>query len=174
MSTRFIAKHSSAASTRTGSHAGIGVDSDDNRLYVNADGTARAVNYCGHAKTVAATATLTSADSGATIFLSHATEFAVTLPALAAGLHFKFIVANAPESADYTVVTASAANNLLGQVYCSAGTDEDSETSGADTLSFVGGTSVLGDSADFFCDGTNWFVRAFCNATGGITITTAA
>jgi hypothetical protein len=124
------------------------------------------------AEVVTATNVITAAESGKTFFLNSATEFASTLPAPAAGLHYKFFVTAAPSGADYTVATEAAAQILAGQVYCSAGTDEDSETAfTATTINFVGGTSVIGDSADVWSDGTNWYARCFCNATGGITIT---
>lgn len=125
------------------------------------------------AETVTGTRTLTAADNGKTIFLNAATEFAVTLPSPAAGLFFRFIVANAPETASYTVVTAGAAQILAGQVYGSDGGDGDSETDvTATTITFVDGASVVGDSADVWSDGTSWFARCFCNvATTGITIT---
>src|SRR5690242_12822680 len=110
MSTRFIAKLNPAA--RTGSHAGIGVDPATDRFAVNPDGTVKSIGYCGYAKDLTATTTLTAADSGATLFLNSATEFATTLPAVAAGLRFTFIVKAAPSGASYTVVTASSANVL--------------------------------------------------------------
>lgn len=147
-------------------------------LYVN-EGSATSADFnpvlSGVAKTetVAATNVITAAESGKVFFLSHATEFASTLPAPAAGLNYKFFVADAPESADYTIVTAGAPDQILaGQVFCNAGTDEDSEAAAtATTITFVGGTSVIGDSVDVWSDGTSWFARGFCNATGGITIT---
>lgn len=127
--------------------------------------------------TLDAAATLTAADSGKTYFLNDATEFAVTLPAPAAGLNFRFVVAAAPVGANYTVVTSGGSNIILGHVTTAdvdnAG-NEDSEVSGADTVNFVASTSVVGDFAEFHCDGTNWFVHGSCTAAGGVTITTAA
>lgn len=61
----------------------------------------------------------------------------------------------------------------VGQVNSSTGGNADSETSGADTINFVGGTAVKGDYVDIYCDGTNWYAYGFCDADGGITITTA-
>lgn len=127
-------------------------------------------------ETVAATNTITAAESGSVFFLSHATEFVSTLPAVAAGLHFTFIVANAPETASYTIVTASSANVILGQVYTldvNSATDPDFETSGGDTISFVDSKAVVGDRVDVICDGTNWFAYGFCSVFDAITITTA-
>ena len=132
------------------------------------------VTYRNKTEVVAAANVITADESGSVFFLNDATEFASTLPAPAAGLNFRFIVSAAPAGADYTITTNAGANVILGQVYCNAGTDEDSETSGCDTISFIGGTSVVGDMVEVYCDGTNWFAYGFCNATGGITMTTAA
>lgn len=129
------------------------------------------------AQVAAATTTLTAADSGKVIFLDHATEFVTTLPAVALGLRFTFVLANAPESASFTIVTAASANVIKGQVYTldvNSATDPDFETSGGDTITFVDAKAVAGDSVDLFCDGTNWFARCFCSVFDAITITTAS
>ena len=125
-------------------------------------------------KTITASATLTADDSGKTIIFGAAGALVLTLPALLAGLWFKVMTGVAPSGATHTVVTASAANNMVGAVHSSTGGDADSETSGCDTLTFADGAAVKGDSAILECDGTNWFVRAFCNADTGITFDTAA
>jgi hypothetical protein len=121
---------------------------------------------------VAATNVITAAESGSVFFLSHATEFVSTLPAPAAGLHFTFIVANAPETASYTVIAAASATIIVGHVLTSqdAGGNADSETSGALTVTFVDSKAVVGDSAEFWCDGTNWFVTGRCKTFDAITI----
>lgn len=130
--------------------------------------------YKNTTETVAATNVITAAESGKVFFLSSATEFASTLPAPAAGLAYTFIVTAAPSGANYTIATNAGANIILGAVHESSGGDGDSETSGADTINFVDGTAVVGDQVNLYCDGTNWFARCFCDAAGGITITTAA
>ncbi|MEI9966175.1 MAG: hypothetical protein WDN67_00645 [Candidatus Moraniibacteriota bacterium] len=124
--------------------------------------------------TAIATTTLTAADSGKTYVLSASTEFVTTLPALAAGLNFRFYVGAAPSGASYTIVTAGSANNMIGTIHSSTGGNADSEASGGDTFSFADGAAVKGDRADFFCDGTNWYVTAFTDADAGATITTAS
>jgi hypothetical protein len=127
-----------------------------------------------NAEILTATAALTAADNGRVLFLNSGTEFATTLPAPQLGLRFTFIVAAAPASASYTVVTSASANILLGQVYTvdvNSATDPDFETTGGDTLTFVDAKAVVGDRADFFSDGTSWFVHAFCSVFDAITIT---
>ena len=128
-------------------------------------------------ETVSATNVIAASESGATFFLSSATEFVSTLPAPAAGLRFTFIVAAAPSGASYTIVTASSANIILGQVYTldvNSVTDPDFETTGADTITLVDGKAVVGDRVELFCDGTNWFAYGFCSVFDAITITTAS
>lgn len=128
-------------------------------------------------ETLAAAKTLVFADTGKTFILSHATEFAVTLPAVSAGLHFRFIVGNAPETASYTIITPSSANLMYGLVLDSTGA---SAAAGClndglgDTFTFVDAQAVVGDMVEFFCDGTNWFGYAFVNAAAGATFTTAS
>jgi hypothetical protein len=126
---------------------------------------------------VTATNVITAAESGSVFFLNSTTEFVSTLPAPAAGLCFEFIIKAAPSGASYTVVTASSANIIKGQVYSvdvNSATDPDFEVTGADTISFVDGKAVAGDRVVLRCDGTNWFAYAFCSVFDGITYTTAS
>jgi hypothetical protein len=123
--------------------------------------------------TKTAASTLTAADSGRTIFLNSATEFATTLPLPAAGLRFTFIVKAAPVGTDYTVVTNGGANIIKGMQFNAAGAAGDTGT-GDDTISFVASSSVAGDRVDLISDGTNWFAYAFCTLAASITFTTAA
>lgn len=116
---------------------------------------------------VAATRVLTAAESGTVIVLNHATEFATTLPAVAAGLQFTFIVGAAPSGANYTVVAASGTpiHGHVVSVDLNAASDSASTAgTGVLTLTFVASKSVVGDRADFVSDGTNWYVQA---TTGG-------
>ncbi len=115
---------------------------------------------------------LTAADSGKTFFLNAATEFALTLPAVAAGLNFKFIVTAAPSGANYTIVTPSAVEIIVGKVFSAAGDAGDVEnTAGATTISFVSAASVIGDRVELECDGTLWYAVAFASVAAGITYT---
>ena len=157
----------------------IYVDSDDNRLkHVPAgSGTTEVViqeaGGASRQSVLVAATTLTAADSGKVYFLALAGGFAVTLPSPAVGLNFKFFVQIAP-TGDYTIVTAGASQILAGLVHSSDGVDGDSETAfTATTVTFIaaGSASTIGDSADLWSDGTNWYARAFCNISTGITIT---
>lgn len=123
-------------------------------------------------ETVAATNAITAAESGTTFFLSSATEFASTLPAPAAGLHYRFIIAAAPSGASYTVVTNASAQILAGKVISVAGDAGDVENAAtATTITFVDGQSVIGDIAEVWSDGTSWFAICVASVAAGITIT---
>lgn len=136
-----------------------------------------AADSSANVEIVTATNVITAAESGKTFFLNSATEFVSTLPAVAAGLRYSFVVTGAPSGASYTVVTDSSANVIKGQVYTvdvNSATDPDFETSGGDTISFVDAKAVAGDRVDVICDGTNWFAYGFCSVFDAITITTAS
>ena len=122
-----------------------------------------------------ATNTLTSADCGKTLMLNHATEFVTTLPSPASGCWFKFFVKNAPEVAHYTVVTASAANVIIGGVNeLETDTGDDGPyIADGDTITFVSGTSVVGDEVEMISDGTSWYINGQAKADGGITLTSS-
>lgn len=189
MPTRGLYRGAAVKGFATPGHAPIYVDSDDNKVKTIPAGsgstevelvdasstqtlTGKTVSGPVPTETAAATDTLTADESGKVIFLSSATEFAITLPAVAAGLRFTFIVAAAPSGASYTIV--SGANEIIGQVYSTdvnSATDPDFEASGANTISFVDSKAVKGDSVELVCDGTNWYARAFCSVFDAITFT---
>lgn len=125
------------------------------------------------AEVLAAASTLTAADSGKTFFLNHATEFATTLPSPFLGARFTFICANAPESADYTIVTAGSPDQIIfGKILSAAGDAGDVEnTGGGTTITFVAAQAVVGDRVDLVSDGTNWYVVGYASVAAGITIT---
>ncbi len=133
--------------------------------------------YCdqdagAEAETLTGTTTLVAQDSGKTLYLNSATEFAVTLPAPFLGAKFKFVIAAAPSGADYTVVTAAAAQVLVGAIHSAAGDAGDAETTlGANTITFVSAQSVMGDWVEVESDGTNWYVQGFSAVAAGITLT---
>jgi len=120
---------------------------------------------------VATTNVITAAESGLVSFLDLAAGFVSTLPAPAAGLHFSFIVKTAPSGGSYTIVTDSSVNNIVGHVLPADGIAGDTETSGADTITFVTGTAVKGDQVELWCDGTNWYATGRCAVNTAITFT---
>lgn len=145
----------------------------DETLTVTGESTLGVVTYKKKAETVAAANIITAAESGTVFFLNDATEFASTLPAPAAGLHFKFVVTGAPSGADYTITTNASANIIKGGVVCSDGNAGDT-TTGEDTISFKDGISLAGDFVEVDCDGTNWFVFGYAAAQNAIVFSNAS
>lgn len=125
---------------------------------------------------VTAVNTLTYSECGKTIFLNSATEFATTLPAPVAGCYFKFIVKAAPAGANYTIVTASSANIIIGGVNeLEVDTADDGPyDNNGDTITFVQAVAVVGDYVEMISDGTSWYISGQTNADGGVTLTTAS
>ena len=117
---------------------------------------------------VTATNVITAAESGTVFFLNSTTEFVSTLPAVAAGLKFSFVVQAAPSGASYTVVGASG-TPIHGMVLSKDlnGATDSGATAGTGvlTLTFVDSKAQKGDRADFVCNGTDWFVVAYTGGT---------
>jgi hypothetical protein len=122
-------------------------------------------------ETVAAANTITAAESGKTFFLALAGGFTSTLPAPAAGLKYKFVVAVNPTTA-YVITTNDGANIIKGGINeLEVDTTEDGPyDNDADTLNFVANIAVVGDWVQFESDGTSWFITGQTNADGGVTI----
>ena len=125
-------------------------------------------------ETVATTNTITEFEGGKIFFLSHDTESVTTLPdaASSAGMKIRFIIADAPETDDYTIVTEGSVNELIGginELETDTGTDGPYIGNG-DLITFVRAVSVLGDWVELYCDGNNWYFTGQANADGGITL----
>lgn len=123
---------------------------------------------------VAAANTITAAESGSVFFLSATAEFASTLPAPAAGLHYTFIVSAAPSGASYTIASASGTDNIHGTAVSSAdagGSMDSTAGTAADTITFVDGQSLKGDMVELWCDGTSWYASGFASDEDAITYT---
>ena len=130
-------------------------------------------NFLVKPRTLTAVTTLSEVDSGKTIFLNSATEFAVTLPKVKAGLNFTFIVKAAPSGASYTIVSESQ-NQMFGQIYTSdinAENDADYNITAASTITFTDSVAVIGDRVEMISDGTYWYVKAFTSKYNAIALT---
>lgn len=141
----------------------------DKLLYVDAGGWGGLATV----ETVAATNVLTAGESGKTLFLAHATEFATTLPEEAAGLEFTFIVGLAPASASYTVVTAGTTQNTIHGVNVSAadagGAAGATAGTPVDVITFVDGQAGVGDGCHLICDGALWYAQCWSADEDAIT-----
>ena len=125
----------------------------------------------GGVKTLAASETLSMADSGKVFMLTATEEFATTLPAPSnTGWEGTFVVKGAPSGASYTVVTPSAA--ILGNVSAGAADDVGDTSDGSDTtITFVDGSAVKGDYVKLVSDGSNYFILGgLGKVAAGITI----
>ena len=123
---------------------------------------------------ITAANTITAAESGTRYVLNVAAAKIQTLPAPAAGLEYWFYVGATEPTGTHTVVTASSANIIVGNI----GSPEDAAGSvatvtDADTISFVASKAVHGDFAHVWSDGTNWYVDGMCKVQDGITTTQA-
>lgn len=115
-----------------------------------------------------AATTLTAADSGKTYLLNLTAGFAVTLPAPASGLKFKFIL-SAAITGDMTVVTNGGDNVIQGTIIVNGASVIGSNE---DTITFANAAETVGDYIELESDGTNWWiVGGVAAAAGGITLT---
>jgi hypothetical protein len=121
----------------------------------------------GKAQTVAANLTLTAADNGKTLYLNAAAGKTIILPAVSAGLYFRFVVA-AVFATDNWVIDSAEGDNIDGSI----------EVAGAvivagaeDQINFVASAEALGDYVELESDGVQWFVHGMAALTGGITVT---
>lgn len=175
MSVRGIYRGKTPVGNATASNAPIYVDSDDNLLKVIPAGTGSTEQVIetgtGRQVTPTAAVTLTAAQSGATILLNAAAGFEITLPALAAGLRYRFQVGAAFATTNFTIVSASSTNIIEGgaivnSVYVPAVNE--------DTISFVATAETVGDYVDVECDGAKWLTSGVGALAGSITFTVAS
>ncbi len=131
-------------------------------------------NVLEPAETVAAANVITAAESGKVFFLSSATEFQSTLPALStvsAGTKFRFVIAAAPSEASYTIITGNSKENKINGIAVVngasvAGTDQD-------TITFTDSAAVVGDWVELVSDGSAWYASGSASAATGIAFSQA-
>ncbi len=113
---------------------------------------------------------LTAAQSGVNVMLGPTAGFAITLPAVAAGLHYRFTVAALFATTNYTVITPALADIIQGGAMV-VGAEVSSAS--CDTISFVATAESIGDFIEVWSDGTSWFANGRGALTGSITFTQA-
>lgn len=132
----------------------------------NSVSTWNAVNS-GSVRVLTAATDLTVEDSGKVIVLANATGFAVTVPALQAGLNYEFVLQIVLASGNHTI-TPPDTDKLYGLVTIAA--DAAGVTaSAADVITFV--TGVIGNRVKLTCDGTYWYVSGQADLAASITAT---
>jgi hypothetical protein len=112
---------------------------------------------------------LTSEDSGKVFYLvqSAAGARSATLPALEAGLNFRFILMTAAAN-NWSIATAQAADDFVGSVVSADGGAGDSATDSDTVVRFASTTAAVGDQVELECDGTDWYIRGSMKVAGGI------
>tara|TARA_R110002051_G_C8351878_1_gene440273 strand:- start:43 stop:465 length:423 start_codon:yes stop_codon:yes gene_type:complete len=95
--------------------------------------------------------TLGMKDSGKTYFLESTVARTITLPAVKAGLKFKFIATDT--TADSSIATSEATALLKGGAECG-----DAYLTLAGTTIIVEAAGAVGDWLEMVCDGTYWYV----------------
>lgn len=119
------------------------------------------------AETIAAATTLTAADSGKTLYLNAAAGATITLPSVAAGLNFKFVIASTFATTNW-VIDSAEGDNIDGSIEVAGAV----VVAGAeDQINFVATAEALGDHVVLHSDGNQWFVHGMAALTGGITAT---
>ena len=106
--------------------------------------------------------TLDPSDSGKVFTLDQDASFDVTLPTASnagVGWNAKFILTDAG-SGTVKVIPDSSEDTLIGCIQSSDGGDASaaSAESGVDELIWVASTASIGDWAELFCDGSNFYV----------------
>lgn len=175
---RSITRRPTAVGVATDGSAPIYVDSDDNRVKTipTGSGTTEVIlQEAGGASSyerLITTRVLTAVDSGKTFGLALATGFTVTLPALAAGLYFHFIIEIAPTTA---YIIASAENDNISGVGAAAdGNAVVVAAAGfvADQVNLVASNALIGDKVDIASVGTaGWAASAIVGVGAGVTFT---
>jgi len=121
-----------------------------------------------------ANATINASDSGRIHFTPQtagAANITLTLPAVAAGLHYRFIN-GAGGALSGSVIIAGAAANLLRGVILQGPINAPLSVSvtNSSNIRFVTAASLQGDFIDLYCDGTNWYVHAMTAIAVAITV----
>ena len=111
---------------------------------------------------IAETKVLTSADSGAFVTLagSGAGVATATLPAVASGLRFTFMATTA-----HVHIINGGASVIQGSYFHSAnkGTVAHVAIANKTSLTLHASNPAIGDTLEFWCNGTNWYVTGLVN-----------
>ena len=118
-------------------------------------------------KAISEDTTLTIADSGKTILLDAVGE-AITLPAVTAGLKYKFLCTADVITSAWTITAASkvisGSAQVAGAVVAAALED---------VITIVHTKALIGDWVSVESDGTNWYVEGSAVTAASITFTGA-
>jgi len=107
--------------------------------------------------------TLGMKDSGKTYMLENTVARTITLPAVKAGLKFKFVVTDS--TAASTIVTSEGTSLIKGGILLATAW----ETLAGTTLT-AATDNVIGDWVELVCDGTYWYISGQSGHANGFTI----
>lgn len=120
----------------------------------------------------AAAVAISAADTGKVFLIGPmAQATTITLPALAAGLRYRFQTTVAGAALAFLcTIRAVAATNIQGVLANAA--DGLGVVTNRTSLAFVSAATpcAIGDAMEFYCDGTQWSVFAYARLTGGIAL----
>ena len=139
-------------------------------LYYKADSAGNLVPVQGTGNLIRTEAisddiTLTREDSGKTYLLDAVGE-AITLPALADGLSFRFRCTAAVTTSAWTITSAtSVIEGYAAVAYASV------IALNENTISLVHTKAIAGDEIELYCDGTSWHVNGHGSVAASITFT---
>lgn len=123
----------------------------------------------GVVEQITAAQTLTAADSGKTFILNAAAGATVTLPSLADGLVFRFVVGATFATTPWIIDSAEGDNINGNLIVAGAAVPAAAE----DQINFVETAETVGDFIEIFADNDNsqWIVYGIGNTAGSITAT---
>lgn len=129
----------------------------------------QAADSSANIEVVTTTNAITAAESGKTFIINSATAFVSTLPAVAAGLRYRFVVgATIVTGGNHTIVPTDD-NTIYGGAIV-AGAEVAASAEGS--INLIADLTLPGDQLDVICDGTNWYVNGHIVTSGGLTFTT--
>ena len=121
---------------------------------------------------ITAAKTLDPSDSGKVFTLDQDSSFDITLPTAAnagVGWNAKFILTDAG-SGTVKVIPNSSEDTLIGMIESIDTSAGASAESGVDELIWVASTAAVGDWAELFCDGSNFYVSGQMHDNDHITL----
>ena len=107
--------------------------------------------------------TLDMGDSGKVYMLYSTVARTITLPAVSAGLKFKFIATDT--TADSSITTSEGTALFKGGAECG-----DAYLTLAGTTIIVEAAGAVGDHLDLICDGTYWYVSGHGSHDGSFSV----
>jgi len=122
--------------------------------------------------TVDAAYTVSADEVGTTFILDAAAGATVTLPALAQGLYFRFVVGSSFATSNW-VVASSEGDNITGNLVVNGAAVP---AAAEDQINFVNSAETVGDFIELIADEGNsqWIVLGIGNGAGSITATDPA